>query len=367
MKNLKPLLVISIMLLSISMFSQTNEEIIADSTGLPGDHFSLQGALEMFRKSSSLEDFEKKLNSESNYVNNLDLNNDGKTDYVFVHDLMKENTHAIVLKVAVSKEETQDVAVIELQKDADESATLQIVGDEELYGEKKIVEPYDEKEIPKGKSDGYNMDYSDFIVRPVIVNVWGWPCVRFVFAPAYVPWVSPFYWGFYPRWWSPWYVHPWRWHYMHCYGWGGYYHPVGVYRVASAGAIYGPRRSVSMTVTNRYAPIHEAYRARSVNGNRTPNSNISRTPNTNSNRTPATGQNRAPDENNASRNNEQRNERRANNNRNRNNENKKGQSRQERRANKQSARRANKESQANGGNRGGRNGGGGRRGGGGKR
>ena len=108
MRNINRFLVICLMLSSKLIFSQTNEEIVTDSTGLPGDHFSLHGALEMFKESSSLEDFEKKLNSESNYVNNLDLNNDGKTDYVSVHDLMKDNTHAIVLKVAVSKEETQD-------------------------------------------------------------------------------------------------------------------------------------------------------------------------------------------------------------------------------------------------------------------
>jgi hypothetical protein len=347
------------MLLSAAMFSQTNEEIVADSTGLPGDHFSLHGALEMFKQSSSLEDFEKKLNSESNYVNNLDLNNDGKTDYISVHDLMKDNTHAVVLKVAVSKDETQDIAVIELQKDADESATLQIVGDEELYGEKKIVEPYDEKEIPKGKSGGYNMDYSDFTVRPVIVNVWGWPCVRFMFAPLYVPWVSPFYWGVYPRWWSPWYVHPWRWHYMHCYAWGGFYRPTAVVRVAAAGALYGPRRSVSVTVSRQYAPVRAAYRAGTVNGARTQSSNTSRTP--------AANQNRTPQENKASGNNEQRNESRANTNRNGNNQNKNGQSRQERRANKQNARKANKENRAKGENKGGKRSGGGRRGGGGRR
>ncbi|MFT3674598.1 MAG: hypothetical protein QM781_01740 [Chitinophagaceae bacterium] len=44
-----------------------------DSTGLPGDQFSLQGALAMFQQSASIEDFEKKINTSSNGVNNLDL------------------------------------------------------------------------------------------------------------------------------------------------------------------------------------------------------------------------------------------------------------------------------------------------------
>jgi hypothetical protein len=36
----------------------------ADSTGLPGDNFSLEGALELFKKSASPEEFEKLLNTE---------------------------------------------------------------------------------------------------------------------------------------------------------------------------------------------------------------------------------------------------------------------------------------------------------------
>ena len=57
-----------------------------DSTGWPGDHFSLEGALELFKKAESPEQFEKSLNSSDNYVNNLDLNEDGDTDYIRVVD-----------------------------------------------------------------------------------------------------------------------------------------------------------------------------------------------------------------------------------------------------------------------------------------
>ena len=58
----------------------------SDSTGLPGDHFSLQGAVEMFKKAGSIEEFEKLINTQSNNVNNLDLNADGEIDYVSVID-----------------------------------------------------------------------------------------------------------------------------------------------------------------------------------------------------------------------------------------------------------------------------------------
>ena len=71
-----------------------------DSTGLPGDNFSLQGALQMFQQSSSIEEFEKLINSEGNHVNNLDLNGDGDIDYVKVIDKADKDLHAFRLLVA---------------------------------------------------------------------------------------------------------------------------------------------------------------------------------------------------------------------------------------------------------------------------
>src|ERR1044071_10446998 len=112
-----------------------------DSTGLPGDNFSLQGALQMFQKASSIEEFEKLINTEDNHVNNLDLNGDGDIDYVKVIDKSEKDVHAFVLQVPVSENENQDIAVIELEKTGDTTAVLQIVGDEDIYGEEVIVEP----------------------------------------------------------------------------------------------------------------------------------------------------------------------------------------------------------------------------------
>ena len=53
---------------------------------VPGDYFSLEGALELFKKSSSPEEFERMLNDEDSKVNNLDLNGDGDIDYLRVID-----------------------------------------------------------------------------------------------------------------------------------------------------------------------------------------------------------------------------------------------------------------------------------------
>src|SRR4051812_39943438 len=80
--------------------AQTVEQ---DSTGLPGDNFSLEGALEMFKKAGSPEEFEKLINSEDNKVNNLDLNGDGDIDYIRVIDKQEGDAHALILQASVSE------------------------------------------------------------------------------------------------------------------------------------------------------------------------------------------------------------------------------------------------------------------------
>ena len=98
MQSIKKLFLLCICFLAAVISAKAQE----DSTGLPGDNFSLQGALEMFKQSSSIEQFEKLINTESNNVNNLDLNGDGEIDYVKVIDKADKDVHAFILQVAVS-------------------------------------------------------------------------------------------------------------------------------------------------------------------------------------------------------------------------------------------------------------------------
>ncbi len=256
MKRIKTLL-LTACLVSPGLFSTASAGEEADSTGMPGDNFSLQGALEMFKKASSLEEFEKLLNSEDNSVNDLDLNGDGETDYVRVEDRMDGGAHAIVLQVPVSDTESQDLAVIEIEKNGEASAQLQILGDEDVYGEQKIIEPVEVTDVrKKGPSS------PELITRGVWVNVWLWPSVRFIYAPVYVVWVSPWKWRHYPGWYRPWKPHPWRWHYSHCAHYHAYHHPVAVHRVVVAHKVYTPYRKSSPVVVQRHRAANDNYKAR---------------------------------------------------------------------------------------------------------
>ena len=96
-----------------------------DSTGMLGDNFSLEGALAMFKESDSPEDFEKKLNEANSNVNNLDLNEDGYIDYIKVIDRNDGESHAIILQIDINEKESQDIAVIEMEKTGTNKIAIQ--------------------------------------------------------------------------------------------------------------------------------------------------------------------------------------------------------------------------------------------------
>lgn len=231
----------------------------SDSTGLPGDHFNLQGALELFKNAASPEAFEKELNNPANHVHNLDLNEDGEADFIQVSGKMENDAHVFILQVAVTENETQDIAVIELEKTGPETANIQIIGDEDLFGEEVIVEPgsdetaFTETVLPENSNGPYMQPAG------IVVNVWFWPCVRHVYAPGYRLWISPWRWHHYPGWWRPW--RPLGWSVWHPYR--SYYHRnfivVSTHRMVNAHRIYTPFHSRSVTVHTRYTAARNNY------------------------------------------------------------------------------------------------------------
>lgn len=249
MQNLYKVVFSVIFLLSFVLSPVFAQDADEDSTGLPGDNFSLQGALEMFKKANSPEEFEKLINTKDNNVNNLDLNEDGDVDYIRVIGKKEGDVHALVLQVPISESENQDIAVIELEKTGKENAVLQIVGDEDIYGEQTIVEPVDDENNEKGADTEYLITEK----AAVVVNVWLWPSVRFVYAPGYVVWISPWRWRVYPGWWHPWRPLAWRvflplrWRYHR------HFAVVHTHRVVHAHRIYTPVRVTSVTVTKRHS------------------------------------------------------------------------------------------------------------------
>ena len=234
--------------------AQQPSDYFEEETGLPGDHLNLSAVLQLFKEAESIESFETALNQENRKVNNLDLNEDGQVDYIRLYDVAQEDAHALVLQVPISENESQDIAVIEIEKTGDGSAVLQIVGDEDIYGEQWIVEPFIEED--HGRGPAY-----DARVR-LVVNVWAWPSVRFMYRPNYVAWVSPWRYRHYPRWWRPWKPFTWGGYFAHHRHHHLHFHVAPLHRVHRAHGVYVPRRTVSISVQQRHRSKVVSYRAR---------------------------------------------------------------------------------------------------------
>lgn len=212
-----------------------------DQSEVPGDNFSLEGALELFKKSSSPEEFEKSINDADSKVNNLDLNGDGYIDYIRVIDRNEGNVHAFIMQAVLSETQSQDVAVISLEKLNNGKAILQITGDEDVYGVETIIEPTREVRT-----------YGGTTTSSVAVNVWAWPAVQYVYGPYYSGWISPWGWAYRPFWWHTW--RPIAYYDYYPY-WGysrPYYSVCYSHRIFYAQNIYRPYRSTSVIFYNRH-------------------------------------------------------------------------------------------------------------------
>ncbi|AWG20109.1 hypothetical protein FFWV33_00530 [Flavobacterium faecale] len=159
----------------------------------PGQNFSLEGALALFKKAKTVQQFERSLNHEDNNVNNLDLNKDGQTDYIAVNDIKENNAHVLVLSTSISKNNIQDIATINVEKSSNNEANVQIIGDPDLYPANTIIEPspYDG---PMVASTDTQNTYSNQIANQVGYNVWEWPLVQYLYNPYYSIWNSPYSW-----------------------------------------------------------------------------------------------------------------------------------------------------------------------------
>ena len=164
-------------LLTSKVYAQDNITIVAPSSEA-ADELNLQAVSELFTETKNLEEFEKALNNPDEGLNNLDLDGNGEVDYIRIVEEIAGDAHLIILQAAIGKNEFQDVATIEVEKNGD-SYNMQVHGNTIIYGE-------------------------NYYYHPVHIRVW--PIFTWIYRPVYRPYHSRFYFGFYPRWWRP--FHP---------------------------------------------------------------------------------------------------------------------------------------------------------------
>jgi hypothetical protein len=274
-KSFLSLIVLALCLFCVPVFSQTENDTTL--LGLPGDNLDLYAVLDLFQKSKTIEEFEKSLNEEKTGINNLDLNLDTKVDFIKVETKQKDESFTFILQVDVTEKETQDVAVILVDRDKDKKVTLQIVGDKDLYGKDYVVEPK-----PAAPAGTPNPAYTG--TQPVttttaagavtdatktattsaaastttVVVVESAPVIQYVYSPVYVPYHPPYHYGFYP----PYFVA------FTCVAVSAYRHHHYYHHAAYHGGHYGGGNTVVIHNTNNFNNYNNSRRtSNTVNHN----------------------------------------------------------------------------------------------------
>jgi len=274
-KSLHLLLLCFCSLFISNVFAQNKQQ--PDSLGLPGDNLNLYAVMELFQSSETLEGFERKLNAQTEKINNLDLNNDDKIDYIRIMDHVDGNTHNIVLQVSINEKENQDVAYFIVDKNDKGGVQIQLIGDEALYGKDYILEPnytasVDVNETPNpGFVKQSTQQSTDANGNTTIINNYttyetaSWPVVRYMYEPNYMIWTSPWRWYYYPDYWTPW--EPWYWHryygyhsYRYNYYYGNYRYCNNYRNPVARNRYYGRRmESNSVVVVIRSGNFRRTY------------------------------------------------------------------------------------------------------------
>jgi hypothetical protein len=277
-KSILSIMVLALCLLCVPVFSQTENDTTL--LNLPGDNLDLYAVLDLFQKSKTIEEFEKTLNEEKTGINNLDLNLDKKVDFIKVDTKQKDESFTFILQVDVTEKETQDVAVILVDRDKNKKVTLQIVGDKDLYGKDYVIEPK-----PAAPASTPNPAYTG--TQPVttttaagavtdatkkttttstaaapstttVVVVESAPVIQYVYSPVYVPYHPPYHYGYYP----PYFVA------FTCIAISAYRHNHYYHHAAYHGGHYGGGNTVVIHNTNNFYNYNNSRRtSNTVNHN----------------------------------------------------------------------------------------------------
>ena len=94
---------------------------------------NLDATTELAKKAKDAADFERLLNSQTEAINNIDLNDDGKVDYIKVTEYGSGEKRGFSLTDEISPGKIQEIATIDIQREADK-ATVQTTGNPSLYG-----------------------------------------------------------------------------------------------------------------------------------------------------------------------------------------------------------------------------------------
>jgi len=161
--------------IATGLFAQNRTTVTATNYDV-SDNLDLKAVASIFGESRNLQDFEQRLNDPGAQISNLDLNGDNQVDYLRVIEATQDNTRLVIVQAVLDRDVYQDVATIEAERN-NSAVQVQVVGDPYIYGPNYIYEPV-------------------FVSQPVFFNTW--------WSIGYSPYVSSWYWGYYPSYWHVW-------------------------------------------------------------------------------------------------------------------------------------------------------------------
>ncbi|MFT5885346.1 MAG: hypothetical protein ACI9IP_001806 [Arcticibacterium sp.] len=168
----------SLFLIAILLGCATQKPVTVVPTNYDiSDNLDLQAVASIFGNSSSLEDFERRLNDPQLKISNLDLNQDGYVDYLRIIETVERGTHLVTIQAALGNDLFQDVATIDVERDQFNKPYVQFIGHPYFYGPRYIIEPV-------------------YYRTPYILNSF--------WSPNYKAYYSPYYYNYYPRYYSYW-------------------------------------------------------------------------------------------------------------------------------------------------------------------
>ena len=173
----KILFVALVFLWCMSIVSAQDRTTVTANNSDVSDNLDLRAVASIFGDSRDLTDFERRLNDPNSQISNLDLNGDNRVDYLRVIETVEGNVHLIIIQSVLSRNNYQDIATVEVERDRYNKIQVQVVGDVYMYGNNYIYEPV-------------------YAYAPVIyTSFW---------AGNYRPYYSSWYWGNYPGFYVPW-------------------------------------------------------------------------------------------------------------------------------------------------------------------
>ncbi len=160
----------------VAQNNRGNATVVAQNYDI-SDNLDLQAVASIFGESRDLEDFERRINDPSAQISNLDLNNDNYVDYLRVVEVGESDVRVIVIQAVLGQDQFQDVATIEIERQRNKTVQVQIVGNSYIYGPNYIYEPF-------------------YYSTPIFFDMF--------WLATYRPYYSPWYWGYYPTYYSYW-------------------------------------------------------------------------------------------------------------------------------------------------------------------